>query len=64
MCTHVNDPCSCRRSKPCVFLLRTDMGNRYILVKKDDLTKDRLVMLFAHLIEKFCETKCVQYPCL
>ena len=44
-----------------MFLLRTDKGNKYIL-KNDDMTKDRLVMLFAHLIERLCETKCVQYP--
>lgn len=63
MCTHVNDPVELQSaSKPSVFLLKTDKGNKYILVKKDDLSKDRLVMLFAHLIEKLCTTKCVQYP--
>ena len=51
-CTHVNDPVDLQSaSKPSVFILRTDKGNRYILVKRDDMTKDRLVMLFAHLIE-------------
>ena len=63
MCTHVNDPVELQSaSKPNVFILRTNRGNRYILVKSDDMTKDRLVMLFAHLIERLCETKCVQYP--
>ena len=63
MCTHVNDPVELQSaSKPSVFLLRTDKGNKYVLVKKDDLSKDRLVMLFAHLIENLCSTKCVQYP--
>lgn len=63
MCTHVNDPIELQSaSKPNVFILRTDKGNRYILVKNDDMSKDRLVMLFAHLIERLCETKCVQYP--
>ena len=63
MCTHVNDPVELQSaSKPSVFLLKTDKGNKYILVKKDDLSKDRLVMLFAHLIEKLCKTKCVKYP--
>ena len=63
MCTHVNDPVEVHSaSKPSIFILKTDKGNRYILLKTDDLTKDRLVMLFAHLIEKLCETKCVQYP--
>lgn len=63
MCTHVNDPVELQSaSKPNVFLLRTDKGNKYILLKSEDLTKDRLVMLFGHLIERLCETKCVQYP--
>ena len=63
MCTHVNDPVQLHSaSKPSVFLLKTDKGNKYILVKNDDMTKDRLVMLFAHLIERLCETKCMQYP--
>lgn len=62
-CTHVNDPIELHSaSKPSVFIIRTDEGNKYILVKTDDMTKDRLVMLFAHLIERLCETKCVQYP--
>lgn len=63
MCTHVNDPVQLHTaSRPSVFLFKTNVGNKYVLVKKDDLGKDRLVMLFAHLIEKFCETKCVRYP--
>lgn len=62
-CTHVNDPIQLQTaSKPSVFILRTNMGNRHILVKRDDMTKDRLVMLFGHLIERLCSTKCVQYP--
>ena len=63
MCVHVNDPIELQSaSKPSVFIMKTDKGNKYILVKNEDLTKDRLVMLFAHLIERLCETKCVQYP--
>ena len=38
-----------------VFLLRTDKGNKYVLVKKDDLSKDRLVMLFAQSYRKFVQ---------
>ena len=52
-CAHMNDPIELQSaSKPSVFILRTDKGNKYILVKNDDMTKDRLVMLFAHLIER------------
>lgn len=63
VCIRVNDPVQLQSaSKPSVFMLKTDKGNKYILVKSEDLTKDRLVMLFAHLIESLCTTKCVQYP--
>ena len=63
VCIRVNDPVKLQSaSKPSVFMLKTDKGNKYILVKSEDLTKDRLVMLFAHLIEKLCATKCVKYP--
>lgn len=59
----VNDPVVLQSaSKPSVFMLKTDKGNRYILVKSENLAKDRLVMVFAYLIEHLCGTKCVQYP--
>ena len=59
----VHDPVQLQTAtRPSVITMKTDKGVKYILVKKDDLTKDRLVMHFAHLIETLCETKCVQYP--
>ena len=59
----VNDPVQLQTAtRPSVITMKTNKDTRYILVKKDDLTKDRLVMHVAHLIEKLCDTKCVQYP--
>lgn len=63
MCTAVHDPVVLQSStSPSVILLNTNKTTRYILVKSDDLTKDRLVMNIAKHIEKTCNTKCVQYP--
>ena len=59
----VNDPVQLQTAtRPSVITMKTNKDTRYILVKKDDLTKDRLVMHVAHLIESLCDTKCVQYP--
>ena len=59
----VNDPVQLQTAtRPSVITMKTNKDTRYILVKKDDLTKDRLVMHVAHLIERLCDTKCVQYP--
>ena len=49
-------------SKPSSLVLKTNHGQKVILVKKDDMRKDRLVMLFADFIQQVCETKCVRYP--
>lgn len=63
MVTSVHDPVVMpTASQPSVMLMKTDKGTKYILVKTDNMQKDRLVMLFAHLIEQRCNTKCVQYP--
>jgi hypothetical protein len=48
-------------SNPSSIVLKTNHGQKIILVKKEDMTKDRLVMLFADFIQKVCETKCVRY---
>lgn len=63
MCTAVHDPVKMQSSTtPSLVILKTNNSPRYILVKKDDLTKDRLVMTIAKHIENICNTKCVQYP--
>lgn len=63
MVTAVHDPVVLQTaSLPSVVVMKTNKCTRYVLVKTDDLKKDRLVMLFAHLIESLCNTKCVQYP--
>ena len=49
-------------SNPSSLVLKTNHGQKVILVKKDDMRKDRLVMLFADFIQQVCETKCVRYP--
>jgi len=48
-------------SNPSTVVLKTNHGQKVILVKKEDMTKDRLVMLFADFIQQICETKCVRY---
>ena len=59
----VHDPIMLQSaSKPSIVTMKTDKHVKHILVKKDDMSKDRLVMHVAHLIEKLCHTKCVQYP--
>ena len=63
MCTAVHDPVKLQSStSPSVIVINTDKNSRYILVKKDDMTKDRLVMNIAKHIESLCNAKCVQYP--
>ena len=49
-------------SNPSSIVLKTNDGQKIILVKKEDMRKDRLVMLFADFIQQICETKCVRYP--
>ena len=62
MCTAIHDPKQIQSaSKPSTLVLKTNVGQKIILVKKDDMRKDRLVMLFADFIQKICETKCVTY---
>jgi len=62
ICTAIFDPKQIQSaSKPSTLVLKTNLGQKIILVKKEDMTKDRLVMLFAGLIRDICETKCVTY---
>ena len=48
-------------SKPSIVVFKTNNGLRKILVKKENLRKDRLVMLFSHFIQEVCSTKVVTY---
>jgi hypothetical protein len=62
ICTAIYDPQQIQSaSKPSTLVLKTNVGQKIILVKKDDMRKDRLVMLFADFIQQICETKCVNY---
>ena len=63
LCTAVHDPVKLHSSTaPSVIVINTNKNSRYILVKSDDLTKDRLVMNIAKHVESLCGAKCVQYP--
>lgn len=60
--TAIHDPKQIKSaSNPSTLVLKTNHGQKVILVKKEDMTKDRLVMLFADFIQHICETKCVKY---
>lgn len=60
--TAVLDPVKLNTAtRPSTVLLKTNNGMRKILVKSDDLRKDRLVMLFSKFIEDVCNTKVVTY---
>ena len=62
MVTAVMDPQQLHTaSKPSTVVFKTNNGTKQILIKKEDITKDRLVMLFSHLIQKLCDTKVVTY---
>lgn len=62
MVTAVLDPKQLQTaSRPSIVVLKTNNGNKQILVKKEDLCKDRLVMLFSYFIQNVCETKVVTY---
>ncbi len=62
MVTAVMDPKQLQTaSKPSIVVFKTNNGTKKILVKKDNLKKDRLVMLFSYLIQQLCDTKVVTY---
>lgn len=62
MVTAVMDPKQLQTaSKPSTVVFKTNNGIRKILVKSDNLKKDRLVMLFSYLIQNLCDTKVVRY---
>lgn len=62
MVTAVLDPKQLNTaSKPSVVVMKTNNGTKKILVKNEDLRKDRLVMLFSHFIQQMCDTKVVTY---
>ena len=48
-------------SKPSVIVMKTNNGSKKLLVKNEDLRKDRLVMLFSYFIQRMCDTKVVTY---
>ncbi len=62
MVTAVMDPKQLQTaSRPSVFIFKTNNGPKRILVKKDNIRKDRLVMLFSYFIQCLCDTKVVTY---
>lgn len=62
MVTAVMDPKKLQTaSRPSIFVFKTNNGTKQILVKKDNVRKDRLVMLFSYFIQKLCDTKVVMY---
>lgn len=62
MVTAVLDPKQLNTaSRPSVVVMKTNNGTKKILVKNEDLRKDRLVMLFSYFIQNLCDTKVVTY---
>lgn len=51
-------------SAPHVVTLRTSDGIKKILIKTEDVRRDRCTMVICKLLERLCNTRCLSYPVL
>ena len=62
LCTGVGSPKQLTSAtKPHVVPLQTSKGSLHILVKHEDVRKDRYAMVVANMLHKLCGVRCVHY---
>ena len=62
LCVGVGNPTQLKSAtKPYVIPFQTNQGSLHILVKNEDVRKDRYAMSMAHMLHTLCGVRCVHY---